>query len=132
MSKRTEKERVLRALRLGPVKQADFLHPTCDGGAPFLRVAARIYDLRKAGYEIPPSTKADDGTAIYRLVGESNLVRDASTAGGDDRHAPHKGGATDLADGPDSTPPPGAVGQLLLGDLVVDIHTTRPHWMEVP
>lgn len=82
MSKRTEKVRVLRALHLGPVKQADFSFPTCDGGKIITRVAARIYDLREDGYDIPPSTRDDDGTAVYRLVGEPQLVRDVESPGG--------------------------------------------------
>lgn len=83
MSKRTEKERVLRALLRGQVRQSDFAFPTCDGGKIITRVAARIYDLRKDGHNIPPSTKADDGTAVYRL----NLACATGMSGGDESDA---------------------------------------------
>jgi hypothetical protein len=96
MSRRTEKARVLRALRLGPVKPSDFWHPTCDGGKVISRLAARIYDLREDGYTIPPSTKADDGTAIYRLTDEPDL----DLVCGDRDARENSGGPTDPADMP--------------------------------
>jgi Helix-turn-helix domain len=63
----TQTARILRALRSGPVSCTDFQAPTCDGGFPVLRVAARIADLKDAGYGID-SRLARNGTAIYTLT----------------------------------------------------------------
>lgn len=67
----TQCDRVLAALtRVGDhgVTQVDFIRfPTIDGGPPILRIAARVKDLRDAGFEI--ITKGErDGCAIYKLA----------------------------------------------------------------
>lgn len=50
---RTQKERVLAALRREPLTQVDFLAPsTCDGGPPIIRLPARIDELRQDGHDI--------------------------------------------------------------------------------
>lgn len=126
----TQRARILRALKTGPVRATAFSLPNVvDDGPPIFRVAARIQELRDAGYQIE-TTRFPVGAAVYELISEPNLVRDASD-GVDDRHAPHRGGPTDpTGTAASPTSPSGAGGQLLLGDLVVDVHTTRPHWME--
>lgn len=67
----TQVERVLRALRHGPVTQLDFLSPTCDGGPPVLRLASRVSDLRERGHLIT-TTRAEwvggARLARYRLI----------------------------------------------------------------
>lgn len=55
----TNCEEVLRLLQLGPVSAKHF-----DKG---FRLAARIYDLRKAGHEIRRS-RNDAGPATYTLT----------------------------------------------------------------
>lgn len=70
MSKRSGNERVLAALRKYPLQgitRKDFEDaPILDGGAPILRVAARIDDLKKAGHNIVRDGKRD-GVAVYKL-----------------------------------------------------------------
>lgn len=150
----TQRDRLLRALGRGPVAATAFSLPdVIDGGLPIFRVAARVGELRDAGYAITTS-RASNGVAVYQLV------RDASDGVGD-RHAPLGGGPTDPADTsgsdweaaaghllptqptpsseqdrpaaprvdtPGAPPPPGCVGQLF-SETIVE-HTTRPHWME--
>lgn len=70
--KKSQTDRVLEALRRGPVGPVNFLPPVCDGGSPILRLAPRILELRERGHKITVS-KADDGTAVYRLVTETAL-----------------------------------------------------------
>ena len=60
--------RVLAALRRGPVGTIDGIRAELgDGGPPILRLAARAYDLRKAGYAIERTLNGAGGTAIYTL-----------------------------------------------------------------
>lgn len=67
----TQNDRILRALRNGPVNPVDFQAPrVCDGGAPILRVAARINDLQANGHRIR-SDRADNRTSTYTLVQEA-------------------------------------------------------------
>lgn len=72
-------DRILLALRSGPVSPIDFAAPNViDGGLPVMRVAARVQDLRDRGYEISTMTAAN-GTAVYTLTGDVDLG-DAATA----------------------------------------------------
>lgn len=66
----TQRDRVLRALHsAGPrgITAVDFQLPTViDGGAPILRLAARIKDLRDEGHAITV-TGERHGCAVYEL-----------------------------------------------------------------
>lgn len=65
--KANDVDRVLSALKNGPVTPMDFDAPrVVDGLKPIRRVAARICDLRKEGYEITTS-RLPSGVAVYRL-----------------------------------------------------------------
>lgn len=153
----TQRARVLRALKTGPVRATAFSLPNViDDGPPIYRVAARVQELRDAGYVIE-TTRFSVGAAVYELISEPDLVRDASDGVGD-RDARRRGPTDPTGTAASPTSPSGAGGQqavrdsqvsrhrepgrqdadpfggpggqLLLGDLVVDVHTTRPHWME--
>lgn len=77
--------RILAALENGPVSPIDFAAPdVIDGGAPIMRVAARIQDLRDQGLEIATATAAN-GTAIYTITqgtdqGSSTAAESASSS----------------------------------------------------
>ena len=65
-----QQSRVLRALiQRGPhgITRVDFQAPTIDGGAPILNFPARIEQLRKMGYAIPPSTERRNNCNVYVL-----------------------------------------------------------------
>lgn len=70
MNKRTQGERVLRALQRRPksgVTRADFLAPNViDGKEPIVNVPGRIYDLRQAGVGIEKAGTRN-GCDVYRL-----------------------------------------------------------------
>lgn len=67
----TQVDRVLAALsRAGArgITAVDFAAPNvCDGGKPIMRVAARVKELRDAGFQIETDGERDS-CAIYRLV----------------------------------------------------------------
>ena len=69
----TQRDRVLRVLRtVGQrgVTQADFIRwPTPDGGPPITRLAARIEELRAAGYFIASGSWRDK-CVVYSLIAE--------------------------------------------------------------
>lgn len=68
----SQNDRVLAALRNGPVSPISFAAPNViDGGPPVMRVAARIKDLRDAGHLIRQHTAKDNRTAIYTLTREA-------------------------------------------------------------
>ncbi|HTE60086.1 MAG TPA: hypothetical protein VK631_07015 [Solirubrobacteraceae bacterium] len=66
----TQTDRVLAALsRAGArgITAVDFAAPdVCDGGKPIMRVAARVKDLRDAGFEIETGGERDS-CAVYKL-----------------------------------------------------------------
>lgn len=68
----TQKQRVLRQLETGSLVASDFMVPTCDGGPPIMRVAARIHDLREEGLVITgvwdPAMK-QERYSLNRVVG---------------------------------------------------------------
>ncbi len=89
---KTQIERVLDELRRGPVKVTDFAAPdVCDGAKPILRVAARVDELRKQGFDIT-SSRASNGCAIYTLAspkdgaGIAGPLAPAVTGSGADSH----------------------------------------------
>ena len=64
----TQIDRVLRALRSGPVAATDFAAPNVrDGGKPIMRVASRVLELREQGYLIF-TTRRPNGVAVYQLA----------------------------------------------------------------
>jgi hypothetical protein len=70
----TQIERLLAVLRARAaagrsVNTIDFLAPAVDGGAPILRLPARVNDLRNTGFLIE-TRRALNGTADYRLIDE--------------------------------------------------------------
>ncbi|CAB4894599.1 unannotated protein [freshwater metagenome] len=68
--KPTQRQRLLAALRNGPVNETRFAAPdVLDGGTPIQRVAARVYELRQAGYWID-TVRQSNGTATYHLRAE--------------------------------------------------------------
>ncbi len=68
---RTQRERVLAALRLGPTTPIDWLAPNVrDDGKPILRLGARIHELREDGHAITMRLTAG-GVAEYRLLPRS-------------------------------------------------------------
>lgn len=69
MTKETDNVRILKALRAGPVRTTDWADrgSVPDGGKPILRVAARINDLRKAGWPIERTGK-HNACAVYEMV----------------------------------------------------------------
>ena len=71
MSKRTQEERVLRALQRRPksgITRTDFLAPdVIDGQDPIVNVPGRIYDLRhERGFVIEPAG-VRNACRVYRL-----------------------------------------------------------------
>lgn len=70
----TQRQRVLAALEdagASGVSPVDFLGPhVIDGGAPILRVAPRVEELRKQGYRIS-SYRQPDSTVRYVLLPDS-------------------------------------------------------------
>lgn len=78
-----QRERIEKVLReRGYVAATDFMAPNViDGGKPITRVAARMLELRAAGYELERE-RAKNGTAIYRLI-----KAPLAAAGGN--HTPH-------------------------------------------
>ena len=66
----TQTDRVLAALtRAGAhgITQVDFLRfPTIDGGPPITRVAARVEELRDAGFKILSGERRDK-CVVYRI-----------------------------------------------------------------
>lgn len=67
-AQQTNNARLLRALRQGPVRVIDWTGPaTPDGGAPILRMAARMKELRSAGFAIERTGTASQ-CAVYELV----------------------------------------------------------------
>lgn len=82
----TQRERLLRALRHGPVNTTDFLAPRIiDAGAPITRVAARIFDLQQAGYGIRTERRIN-GTTTYTLtrdveLGDATAAENPSSSG---------------------------------------------------
>jgi hypothetical protein len=86
----TDRDRILlRMYRIGSVSPIDFAAPdVCDDGKPIMRVAARIKDLRDRGYTIR-SSRAANGTAIYRMESQpENHGNAASSAGTPEMAAP--------------------------------------------
>lgn len=77
----TQNERVLVALRRGPVTPLSFVPPTCDGGDPIMRVAGRIDALKRQGHRIV-NTRPGNELASYELVSEclfdANIYRSAA------------------------------------------------------
>lgn len=66
----TQSERVLAALRKGPVNTVHFAQiPVIDGGKPILRIAARVFDLQQQGYLIT-TRRRSNATVDYVLVGD--------------------------------------------------------------
>lgn len=116
MSKPSQKERILRALRAGPVRATAFSLPNViDDGPPIFRVAARIQELRDAGYTIETELFSI-GAARYTLVRDCDAPPvggpTADTAGVDwEAGAGHQTGGHLFDDQP---APTGA----------------RPHWQE--
>lgn len=69
MTRLTQKDRVLRALRTTGgrgLTRVDFLRPVIDGGAPILNIPARIEELRKEGHTIHNAGRRDE-CVIYTL-----------------------------------------------------------------
>lgn len=65
----TQRDRILAALRRGPVNTVAFCQaPVIDGGKPILRIAARIFDLQQQGYLIT-TRRRSNATVDYVLVG---------------------------------------------------------------
>jgi len=65
-----QRARVLAALRRGPVRNIDAVSGQMDGGAPILRLAARIKELREDGCHILTTILKSSNTAAYTLVSE--------------------------------------------------------------
>lgn len=67
----TNNTRLLRAGRSGPIRVTDWTGPTTpDGGPPILRVAARISELRSAGFPFE-RTGTHNACAVYELLSGS-------------------------------------------------------------
>jgi hypothetical protein len=67
-AQQTNNARLFKALRQGPVSVTDWTGPnTPDGGPPILRVAARVKELRSAGFPIE-RTGTYNACAVYELV----------------------------------------------------------------
>ena len=79
----TQCERVLALLRErgeSGVNTAEFQElPIVDGGAPILRLAARIDNLKHRGFAIT-SRRQPNGTSTYTLVSELGVERDRTDA----------------------------------------------------
>lgn len=67
----TQTDRVYAALQRGPITSVDFQSPTCDGGPPILRVAARINELRDRGCRIRSEVVSGSRLARYVLEAEA-------------------------------------------------------------
>lgn len=71
MNQLSQKDRVLRLLRQRGnrgITAVDFLGPyVADGGKPITRVAARVQDLRDAGYDVQTVGKRNQ-CAVYVLM----------------------------------------------------------------
>lgn len=68
----TQKQRILRALQnAGPdgLVASDFMVNPADGGAPILRVAARVHDLRADGHVIRGTWDSRMSQERYVLAG---------------------------------------------------------------
>lgn len=89
-----QRDRVLRALRKGPVNTTDFMAPACDQGVPILRLAARVYDLQQDGFGIRTERKLN-GTCNYILV--RDVGQGSGTTAGERRASPITAAATGLA-----------------------------------
>ena len=61
----SQNQRVLNALRKGPVTPLSFVPPTCDGGPPIGRLAARVDALGRQGHVI---RNTEPGNALARYV----------------------------------------------------------------
>lgn len=74
----SQKDRVLRRLRRGPLTCIDFAAPdVCDGGKPILRVARAIGDLKRDGHRITRKMVKTAGgahVAQYTLVAVAVVV----------------------------------------------------------
>lgn len=79
----SHRDRILVALRKGPVDQSMFDRPTCDGYGHIPQIARRIRDLRLSGCDIDTDTDGD-GYATYRLLSEPSPVVVTKTAAEDD------------------------------------------------
>jgi hypothetical protein len=70
----TQRERVLAKARTAAgVCQADFGSPTCDGGPPITRVAARLHELDLDGFSfevLPWRSKCK----VFRLISEPTVA----------------------------------------------------------
>lgn len=65
--RQTDNARVLRALQSGPVRVTDWSgFTTPDGGKPILRMAARVKELRNAGWPVE-RTGRHNNCAVYEL-----------------------------------------------------------------
>ena len=74
----TQKQRILRALETAGgdgLVASDFMVTPADGGAPILRVAARVHDLRADGFLIRGSWDSKMNQERYVLVSQSGLVK---------------------------------------------------------
>jgi hypothetical protein len=81
----TQRERVERLLKeRGPlgITQADFDGPTVDGGLPIRRLAARVEELRRAGWTIK---SLKDPSKFSRYVLVSAVVKQAVVTGASSR-----------------------------------------------
>ena len=92
----SQADRVLAALKRGPVMQSDFDPPTIDGHSRRRRVAARILDLRKAGHAIESARVETSGGAFVAAYRLTQLA------------VPHIPGGKEAPDGasPPPAPPP--------------------------
>lgn len=62
--------RILSQLRKGPLTQAAFDNPTCDGYPRIPQIARRIQTLRDRDYVIRTDRPEDGGYCSYTLLGE--------------------------------------------------------------
>lgn len=100
----TQSQRVLAALRNGPVNTTDFAQlPVIDGGKPVLRIAARIFDLQQQGYLIT-TRRRSNATVDYRLVGDVE-----------------QDGVTTAVEPPEGTDPTSAVPLCITDDAESDV-----------
>ena len=132
----TDRLRILAALEQGTVSPVDFAAPNViDGGKPVMRVAARVKELRDAGYTIR-SSRAANGIALYTL--EATPESDAAPTGTPEMAAPSVAAAQQAP--ADAVAPPAAVAPLphpcdhasdLLGSTLFEtdkFRSTHPHW----
>ena len=74
----TQKQRILRALENAGqdgLVASDFMVNPADGGAPILRVAARVHDLRTDGHVIRGSWDSQMSQERYVLISQPGLVK---------------------------------------------------------